>query len=185
MINFISRAPFVVLGAIGLVTLSSSFIDLHQSIVDWVTIYQTISHALWDFLLGWVPKFTGWELTKWAKDYMTAGVIVSSAAYRTFSKFGKDMLILMCVLAFVCWPMFIYVLVWEFWFKRDTDGYNPFLREIPDLVMNVSEEDMSYDFYYTHYKGQVKSLGLLFFETFIYAALTIAVSYGLMFSSTH
>ena len=81
--GLLSRAPGGILGGLGLVSLLSGAIELHSGIQKIVTGYQSVTQPVWSFLLGWLFEWLNWRFDSWMKDYLTMGVIVGAAAWRS------------------------------------------------------------------------------------------------------
>ena len=90
--GFFGRAPFVMLGAIGLISLASGMVELQKNLSDWIAAYQFFSHGIWSICLGWLWAWTGWELQDWAKDYLTMGLIYLGMFLRARSYFSDTVL---------------------------------------------------------------------------------------------
>jgi len=71
------------IGAIGLLQMMSGLIEWQAQLLQILDAYHALSQFLWKLLLGWFWSFIGYELTPWARNYLTIGVIASSALYRS------------------------------------------------------------------------------------------------------
>ena len=91
--SILSRTPFAILGAFGLLSLASGSLQWQQNIGDWLQAFQFFSRNLWQFLLGWFWEVIGWKLTNWAKDYFTMGLIVLGMEVRATMSFRKSYMI--------------------------------------------------------------------------------------------
>lgn len=71
MLSFLSRTPFSIMGAFGLLAFASGTLDLHKNIQDWIAAWMFITRPIWEFLFG----LLGVILSDWMKDYLSLGAI--------------------------------------------------------------------------------------------------------------
>lgn len=80
--EFLGSAPFVLLGALGIVSIVGTFTTLEENIALTLEAWRTITRPVWDFLLGWVFDLAGWRLPWWLKDYLTIGAVTCGMTLR-------------------------------------------------------------------------------------------------------
>ena len=79
-----ARAPFVILGAIGLFSIVGTFVTLEDNIAMSLEAWRTVTRPIWDFILGWIFDYFKVELPFYLYDYLTMGLI-STAMYFRYS----------------------------------------------------------------------------------------------------
>lgn len=77
--DFMGRTPFAILGAIGLLSMASQFINLADDIENWLKVWKAVTRPVWE----WIAGLIGYELPNWLKDYLTVGVIHAGMYVRT------------------------------------------------------------------------------------------------------
>ncbi|MEM9141324.1 MAG: hypothetical protein AAGB15_15955 [Pseudomonadota bacterium] len=156
MIQFLSRTPFTLLGAIGLFSLVSDFVALQKDIDRWIDAWKSVTRPIWDFLLGWLFDWIGWAMPWWLKDYLTVGLIVGGMAVRLLivSKtwnFEASTFVGLILSVFL-WPFTLYHAVVDLHFDE----------------VNDAETQNRW----------------VFWETGIYLLILIAVNYALIFGGS-
>lgn len=109
MNNFLQRTPFALLGAVGLLSLIQDLMQWQEHIGAWLDAWQAVTRPIWDFLLGWLFEWFGWEMPWWAKDYLTMGAIGSGARFRVGMAAGGSLFrsIPNALITFVSWPFWV------------------------------------------------------------------------------
>jgi len=110
----ILRQPFSILGAIGLVSLLRSIVDLHSDIDFLIEIYRSMTRPVWTYLFSWI----GVSLPGSVQDYLSLGLIVGLARVRSIlalENMGDQPLLFVTALIFTViyslafWPISIAV----------------------------------------------------------------------------
>jgi hypothetical protein len=87
--GLLSRAPFTLLGVMGIFSIVANFMTLEENIYQTVEAWRSVTRPIWDFLLGWPFELIGWEIPWWVKDYLTMGVITLGGMFRAL-KYGPE-----------------------------------------------------------------------------------------------
>ena len=159
MFEFLSRQPFAILGAIGLVSLADVAMEFPSYIQDWIHIWNSVTTTAWGFILGWISI----TLSSFQIDYFSLGLVFSGAIFRSGafkeirhtndSVYEVVLVALMAVSFYVTlWPLMILLWLFElFGFVKHDNNYEMSLAYNP-----------------------------VFYESFIYTLLIIAASYVVM-----
>jgi hypothetical protein len=166
--GFLSRQPFALLGALGLISLVQDLLQWQEQIGLWIDAWQAVTRPIIQFLFGWIPALLKWPFPWWAQDYLTlslisAGAFVRAAVVTNIDDFNRRLtddklsvyigLTLFYIFAIFIWPVAVV------------------FKVIPDLARS--------------YKSNKEISGtLVFLETFVWAALIIAINYALLFAGT-
>ncbi len=187
--NFFQRAPFALLGAVGLVSLASGAMQLEQNIADWLAVWKAITRPIWEFLFGWIFAWIGIEMPWWLKDYLSMGAIFSGMILRMrFFRWhlvntGKMETLNIRVLSFEVseakkgqWARFYFgdlvlrmVFNFFFWPLEIAFRFMRFRRFYLDKTMSADVRSMILGSYQ------------IYFETFFFALIIIAINYALIF----
>lgn len=164
MKDFFGRSPFVLLGALGLLSLPGGLIEWQKDIAFFIDGFAWASDLFWwpwNWLTDWL---FGLRLHPWWQTYLTMGIIVSGAFLRGIianetehddeSNF-LNAYILIGVTYTLLWPFVFLILLMFTWPKPKTDRQ----KEIVEANKNVAP---------------------VFSETFIVALLILALNYALL-----
>jgi len=175
----IYRLPVVLLAALGTVSLFKGLMTLHPDILELIKAYQTVTHPLWDFTLGYLFEMWSIELPRWVKDYLTLGVIVMGAMYRgqgalfigpgTETKKSKLERFVNAVISIPIWPLRTAARVRDLhivWNALETDRTK--LKRLHRMEREVL---------WQHLKGGIK----VFAEFLFWALFIIFLSYALFY----
>lgn len=89
-----------IMSALTLLSLASTWVEWQQHVAVWIDAWRSVTRPVWDFLLGWLFSWIGWELPWWVKDYLTMAVVCAAGFSRAFS---GSTLIASCFLG-LFWP---------------------------------------------------------------------------------
>lgn len=78
--SFLSRQPFVLLGAFGLLSLIDNIKELPSYIGQWVNAWQSITRPIWEYTLGRL-----FDIPWFLSDYLTTGLLILGALIRCVS----------------------------------------------------------------------------------------------------
>ncbi len=178
--GLLSRAPFTILGMIGLFSIVGNFMTLEENIYQTLEAWRSVTRPIWEFLLGWLFEWIGWEMPWWVKDYLTMGAIVAGAQGRG-AKIDPDWqdtwlfrsgTLIVLALMIPVWPLIFVSLFWSF---------KAMLRSA--RAIRLSElADVEVDPELTASNDRLKQRNMIFFETFIFAFILIAINYAFVFS---
>lgn len=107
--GFIFRVPYVVIGAIGLLSLIDGLLTFHRWIDQWIDAWQATTRPIWEFAFGWIFAFFNMDIPPLFCDYLTVGVIVTGMFIRadnTPSTFRSNLALL--VFIGPVWPGFFF-----------------------------------------------------------------------------
>ncbi len=178
--GLLSRAPFTILGMMGLFSIVGNFMTLEENIHQTLEAWRSVTRPIWDFLLGWLLEWIGWELSWWIKDYLTMGVIVVSAQGRGVKNDpdwqetwdSRIMLLLVGALLIPVWPLIFVFIVRSFYVLR-----------LGARAIHLGElADMDVDPELAASNNSLKQRNMIFFETFIFAFMLIAINYSFVIS---
>ncbi len=82
LIEFMSRTPFAILGAIGLFSIVGQFMALEENIYLTLKAWRDVTRPVWGFAFGWFFELFGWSFSSFLKDYLSLGVLTSLAIVR-------------------------------------------------------------------------------------------------------
>ncbi|MBR9884380.1 MAG: hypothetical protein GYB21_12305 [Oceanospirillales bacterium] len=109
MIKFLQHQAFALLGAIGILALVDSLIQLPKYLAQWVNAWQEITRPVWEFLLGWIFSLFDMSVPFYVSDYFTMAAITAGACFKVIKADEKedhyDALIFISLL----WPLAIYL----------------------------------------------------------------------------
>ena len=171
MLNFLSRQPFALLGAFALLALPRGLIEWQEDIGTWIEAFRSVSQVLWDFLLGWLQL----EIPQIIKDYLTIGLVGGGALVRggietndgKNNTVGAKIMVSITIISIslFVWPfiLFLYLVTFITTVIIGTDYIDQFEHE--------SRKER---------RELVRRRSIIYFETFIYAAIIIAVNYALL-----
>lgn len=114
MISFLQRQPFILLGAIGLVSLVDGLVDLPSDIGLWIDAWQAVTRPIWNFLLGWLFAFFSIDFPWWVADYLTLGFITLGSGIRVAKIYGADVSVIDAFKAsylILIWPYLSYLVL--------------------------------------------------------------------------
>ena len=80
--DLFSTGPFVFLNANGLFSIVGQFMSLEENVYQTLEAWRTVTRPIWEFFLGWLFEWVGWEMPWWAKDYLTMGPITGASVVR-------------------------------------------------------------------------------------------------------
>lgn len=116
-----SRPVMAVLGAIGLLNITSSFLVLDQNIRDTIDAWQAVTRPVWDYLFGWLFNAFGIDFLWWHKDYLTSGLVFSGMYHRAMKdgypdfydtkKTPRGSPLTYILIAFIFWPIAFYLII--------------------------------------------------------------------------
>jgi len=181
--DFLGRAPFVFLGVMGIFSIVGNFMILEENIHHTLDAWRVFTRLIWDFLLGWLFEWIGWELPWWVKDYLTFGLIVKAADFRAGKLFqiqglpGNNMpfSFRLAVFDVLIWPMVV-----KIHFMSDKELEHDFQRMMRKKTYKHSGRIYSSEL--ERFKESIKNRRRIFTETFVYALIAIAINYAFVFS---
>jgi len=166
MTDFLSRLPFALLGAVGLISLADFAINLHQYVQQWVDVWQTITRPLWGLLFSYVDIIVPWYVA----DYMTLGLIVFGMELRSFiatdDRDPDDD---------------------DYFDNEDEDGRTrlpllTYFRYAPGYTLALFLSPFIWPYFVFREIAQPSDQVWVFWETGVYALLLIAASYALIYA---
>ncbi len=178
--GLLSRAPFTILGMMGLFSIVGNFMTIEENIYQTLEAWRSVTRPIWEFLLGWLFEWIGWEMPWWMKDYLTMGAIVAGAQGRGTKidldwrdtwlfRIGTPLILALMI---PVWPLIFVSLYWSF---------KALLRSA--RAIRLSElADVEVDPELTASNDRLKLRAMIFFETFIFAFILIAINYAFVFS---
>ena len=83
------RMPFVILAAVGIVSILNGVLALHPDVTALTRNYKDVTHPIWDNSFDLIFKFFGYRLSTTAKNYLIVGAIV--LAMTILVKFGQHL----------------------------------------------------------------------------------------------
>lgn len=196
MFQFLSRQPFAIVGAIGLVGVFKGFLTLQEDILQIIDAYETVTFYIWDFLFGWVDIYL-FAVPNWVKQFLILSIIHAMALLRV-SIVHEDVVVLpenrqSSIFAFVrdsifnilelilMWPI-MYVLMPYCLFrdrKLRSAIYDPIYYS--HLIKDMSiREKHKFDDNLRECKN-LESSAYIFSEFLCWALALILLSYGLFF----
>jgi hypothetical protein len=100
------------LGAVGLLSLLKDAMEWQHNLALYLDAFRAFTRPIAGFLFGWIPAMFHLSLTGAAKDFLTVGLIVSSAYLRTAAHHDKNALrsvetLKYTALAFLIWPILV------------------------------------------------------------------------------
>lgn len=153
MLKFLSRSPFALLGGIGLFSLVSDFLTLQEDIQNWIAAWEAVTRPIWEFMLGWLFKYLNIPFSDWIKDYFTMGFITLGGAIRLS-------------------------LSDEVFIEEIRDLGNAWSVPFNFLLWPIAVGWALWE----AALGNGDEAHMLFFEAFVYAAVLVAINYGLVLS---
>ncbi len=175
--GLLSRAPFTILGMMGLFSIVGNFMTLEENIYQTLEAWRSVTRPIWDFLLGWLFEWIGWEMPWWVKDYLTMGVITTAAAARadigeTTAQLSHFMYVPRNLqnptLQMIVWPHFIYKVTLNL---RHLNRYNNEFMEPDDDPVSLP--------------GFIRAINRrsqIFAECYVYALFLIALNFVFVIS---
>ena len=88
--DFLSRAPFVLLGVLGIFSVVGTFLSLEENIALTLEAWRAVTRPIWDFLLGWAFELFSYDVPWWLKDYLTVGLVTCSMVFRRLTTSIRD-----------------------------------------------------------------------------------------------
>lgn len=174
--DFLGRAPFVFLGVIGIFSIVGNFMILEEKIHHTLDAWRVFTRLIWDFLLGWLFEWIGWELPWWVKDYLTMATVTAGADMRSAyvrrkiigvrgwnEEYWHSNNLLTALFAGVIWP--ITILYYMFSYFRNL--------EVPFALPELRTPEV---------RNIYKTESMTFFEVMICAVLMIAANYVFVIS---
>jgi hypothetical protein len=76
-----------ILGALGLLSLAEDLLQWQDQFQTWIDAWQAFSRPIAMFLFGWLANLSPWELPDWWMDYIAMGIIVSASSARSITIF--------------------------------------------------------------------------------------------------
>lgn len=83
--EFLGRAPFVLLGLFGILSIVGTFMTLEENLALTLEAWRTVTRPIWDFLLGWFFQVLGWDMPWLLKDYLSLGIVFAGMQIRALS----------------------------------------------------------------------------------------------------
>jgi hypothetical protein len=91
MISGILRQPMAILSAIGMLSLAEDLLQWQEQFQTWIDAWQAFSRPLALFLFGWLNNILPWALPYWWTEYVTMGMIICGILVRAwFFLFGES-----------------------------------------------------------------------------------------------
>lgn len=81
--SFLGRAPFVILGVLGILSIVGTFITLEENIALTLEAWRSVTRPIWQFLIGWLFELIGLVLPWYAKDYFSLGAVTVAMHIRS------------------------------------------------------------------------------------------------------
>lgn len=162
--------PWAILGAIGFISVLKNVMVLPQDLAFVIDGFRAVSRPVMEFLLGWLFELINIDPPGWALDYFVVGFITAGALYRgsavyytsdTYKKFSKESST--SKFFYLCLAPASGIVMWPFYIA---------------LIMRDLYVDSEYVLDPGTRQGQETPQ---FLETFIYAAIILAVAYALAF----
>ncbi len=162
--GLLSRAPFTLLGMIGLVSITGQFMSLEENIAQTLDAWRNVTRPIWEFLFGWAVDWLGLPFEWWAKDYLSLGTIMTAALFRSNKAASKTerhsfskSAISFAIFALL-WPFFLICgCILAYIVRRHYD-------ELDDRTRKMYQESM-----------------LIIAESYVYAAVLIGFNYAFIF----
>ena len=176
--GFLSRTPFAVAGAFGLISLASGALSFEQNVKDWIIAWQHITNSLW----AWAP-----EISVDKKNYLTMGIINSGMVLRAYLRELNILEDWRFILVFLGSRLWLFVLIWPLYMAKFllSDIYLSLLesrKSQAHILSLIPDNDVKERFKikYQDEQREIKEMLFVYSETFVYASLIIALNYGMM-----
>lgn len=117
MRDFLSRTPFALLGAVGLLSLVRELLQWQEQFAYWIDAWRAVTRPVWDFLFGWILSYFDLPFPEWVKDYMSFAVISFGMSIRAqkngvFDYGGRSEVLWTLFISFFLWPaMFLWAAI--------------------------------------------------------------------------
>lgn len=165
------RQPVSVMGALGLLSLAGDLLQWQDHLGEWLAAWGIFSGLVASLLFGWLVERLPWALPSWWPDYVTIGLIVAGAMFRSGMPRARSLIeddrtfrgrvvqaaVIGTPFWTVAWPvataLMTYLFVRSLSFREEAA-----IRETQ----------------------WIRDQAAIFFEFFLWAALIIAINYGLL-----
>ena len=181
------------MGAIGIFSFVSGLIELADGVQDWIDAWRAITRPIWNFLLGWFFEWSNWQFPWWLKDYLTCGLVNSGMVIRTYFydppfKVRSDRSRILHVKKWylLCIGWWIFLPKYRKLYKGKLKTTLFILYSSPAFILfwpiNIASHALQLLIPNDSLNGVVSSR--VYFETFIWALIIIAINYALFLSNT-
>ncbi len=175
MISGILRQPMAILGALGLLSLAEDLLQWQDQFQTWIDAWQAFSRPVAMFFFGWLIDLWPWNLPDWVLDYLIAGSIVAISLVRaqviaTYSNYYSYLKLSKSSGLSFNRSMLNNFVIAQFVFIA-----------LSPLVILFWPLSIIYCLYLYSFRAQNdfdKNALMVFFESFIWAALLIAINYA-------
>jgi hypothetical protein len=188
-------SPSAILGAFGFLSFSRDVISWQQDLLTWLDAWRAFTHLVTDYLFGWIPPLINLPFPGWAHDYLALSVIIFGATtrsilfrYREFSRnperYGRQdglfSSLMRGLIGSLIWPIqFLFQLLSLYYFITTKDNvekidYNSLPPPTNRLQLIQQQVDSS--------MWIRKNSTVMFFSSFVWAAIIIAINYTLLFA---
>jgi branched-subunit amino acid transport protein len=162
-------------------------INVDSAVAAWIEIWNSITHPVWDFILYPLVRFWDVSIPWWFKDYLSVGVIITSALSRSGYFLTKKFPLLVDILKALFpkflqhWLFFVpmialYILTWPIMLIGNVAG---------SIWINWSKENrrlQSIDEGYREFVSLINESDKLALNTLVWFLLMVAFNYMLLFN---
>lgn len=210
MWNFLWRTPFAIFGAFGLLSLStgSGVLQVDSNIEAWIIIWKSITRPIWETIFWPIETITNYTIPKPILDYLSMGFVFCGMSIRAaiisetinrqrvFSSYPGDrrlppfltrdellrIFLRSAITSFLFWPfILVFLLIRTIVIMSKPSGFEGSEAEYTGPYADRIGRDLGFERREALNFREVVSATKIYWETFTWFVIVIAINYALLF----